>query len=124
MGSNDSADRNGSNRNKDGVAMKITTERLGTTALIRASGDIDSETAPQLDHVFTSLAKDGVNELSLNVEGVSFLSSAGLSVLISAHREFERFRLEPGNRIVDRLISLTGLAILYGDPIAPLETSH
>lgn len=104
--------------------MKITTERLGTTALIRASGDIDSETAPQLDHVFTSLAKDGVNELSLNVEGVSFLSSAGLSVLISAHREFERFRLEPGNRIVDRLITLTGLAILYGDPVAPLETTH
>ncbi len=104
--------------------MNITTERLGNTALIRASGDIDSETAPQLDHAFTSLANDGVRELSLNVEGVSFLSSAGLSVLISAHREFDRFRLEQGNRIVDRLIALTGLAILYGDPVTPLETSH
>lgn len=104
--------------------VKISTERLGNTALIRASGDIDSETAPRLDEALTSLANDGVTELSLNVEGVSFLSSAGLSVLISAHREFERFRVEHGNRIVDRLIALTGLAILYGDPVTPQETSH
>lgn len=104
--------------------MKITTERTGTSAQVFASGDIDSETAPQLDKVFTTLSNDGVNEVSLNVLEVSFLSSAGLSVLISAHREFERFRLERGNRIVDRLVALTGLAILYGDPIAPLETTH
>jgi anti-sigma B factor antagonist len=104
--------------------MKITTERLGNTALIRASGDIDSETAPQLDYAFTSLANGGVKELALNVEGVSFLSSAGLSVLISAHREFEQFRLERGNRIVDRLIALTGLSILYGDPVIAQEPSH
>jgi anti-sigma B factor antagonist len=104
--------------------MKITTERTGTSAQVSASGDIDSETAPQLDHVFTTLSHDGVSELSLNVQEVSFLSSAGLSVLISAHREFEHFQLERGNRIVDRLITLTGLGILYGDPAAPLETSH
>jgi anti-sigma B factor antagonist len=104
--------------------MKITTERLGSTAQVSACGDIDSETAPQLDHVLTTLANDGVSELSLNVEEVSFLSSAGLSVLITAHREFEGFRLERGNRIVDRLIALTGLDILYGDPIVPLETSN
>ena len=104
--------------------MKTAIERLGTTALVRAAGDIDSETAPQLSEALTSLVKDGVTELSLNVEDVSFLSSAGLSVLISAHRDFEHFRLEQGNRIVDRLIALTGLAILYGDPVAPLETSQ
>ena len=104
--------------------MKIATERLGKTALVRASGDIDSETAPQLDQELTALANDRVTDLSLNLEEVSFLSSAGLSVLISAHREFERFRLERGNRIVDRLIALTGLDILYGDPVAPLEASH
>jgi anti-sigma B factor antagonist len=104
--------------------MKTTTERTGTSARVSASGDIDSETAPQLDQVLTTLSNDGVNEVTLNVLDVSFLSSAGLSVLISAHREFERFQLERGNRIVDRLVALTGLAILYGDPIAPLETTR
>jgi anti-sigma B factor antagonist len=103
--------------------MKVTTELLGTAAQVRVSGDIDSETAPQLDQTLTTLLNDGVKELSINVEEVSFLSSAGLSVLISAHREFERFRLERGNRIVDRLISLTGLGVLYGDPAVAVETS-
>jgi anti-anti-sigma factor len=103
--------------------MKITTELLGTAAQLGVSGDIDSETAPQLDQELRTLLNDGVRELSINVEHVSFLSSAGLSVLISAYREFERFQLERGNRIVDRLISLTGLAILYGDPIVSVEPS-
>lgn len=98
--------------------MKVTTDRLGSTAQIRVSGDVDSETAPQLEAALSTMVKAGVTQLWLNVQDISFLSSAGLSVLIGAHREFEHFKLERGNRIVDRLITLTGLGILYGEPTA------
>ena len=62
-----------------------------------------------------TLFSGGATSLVVDVEAVSFLGSSGLSVLIGAHRTAERFELRRGNRIVDRLISLTGLGLLYGD---------
>jgi anti-sigma B factor antagonist len=93
--------------------MDLTTSRNGGTARVSVTGDVDSETSPQFESELMALLDDGVSELVVDPSGIDFLSSAGLSVLITAHTKAERFRLERGNRTVDRLIELTGLGLLY-----------
>ena len=95
--------------------MQVTTTRSGDEAVVTISGEVDADTSPRLDAEFTSLLADGIRTMAVDVEGVSFLGSSGLSVLIGAHRAADRFTLRRGNRIVDRLIDLTGLGLLYGE---------
>ena len=95
--------------------MDVTSSRSGTSATIVVTGDVDSDTAPALDGAVRALIADGVTSLSLDATGVSFLSSAGLSVFVGAKKELpDGFALLRGNRTVDRLIELTGLELLYG----------
>lgn len=99
------------------LRMDVTSNRSGTSATIVVSGDVDSDTAPALDNAVRALIADGVTALSLDAGGVTFLSSAGLSVFVGAKKELPdkgAFTLIRGNRTVDRLIELTGLELLYG----------
>ena len=95
--------------------MQVTTTRKGDEAVVLIGGDVDAETSPQLEAELTALLSGGARSMIVDVEAVSFLGSSGLSVLIGAHRAADRFELRRGNRIVDRLIELTGLGLLYGD---------
>ena len=95
--------------------MEITTTRTGDEAVVIIGGEVDSETSPRLEAELTALLSAGARSMIVDVEAVSFLGSTGLSVLIGAHRAAHRFELRRGNRIVDRLIELTGLGRLYGD---------
>ena len=103
------------------LAMDVTTSRSGAETRVRITGEIDSETAPRLEQEFQALRDAGATQIVVDGSGIAFLSSAGLSVLITAHRSVESFRLERGNRIIDRLIALTGLELLYGE--TPAEAS-
>lgn len=97
--------------------MDVTSNRSGTSATLVVSGDVDSETAPALDSAVRALIADGVTSLALDAGAVTFLSSAGLSVFVSAKKELPDeggFVLLRGNRTVDRLIQLTGLELLFG----------
>ena len=92
----------------------------GTTVLVQ--GDVDSDTAPALEAQLHAILRRRPQGVVLDASEVSFLSSAGLSVLIAAHKASPSFRLQRGNRMVDRLIALTGLEMLYGD-VAPTDAA-
>ena len=94
--------------------MEVTIKRQGASAVVTVTGDVDSETSPRLHAEITGALLDGGNDMNVDMAGVTFLNSAGLTVLIDAQRNAERFSVQPGNRVVDRLIALTGLSILYG----------
>ena len=97
--------------------MDVTSNRSGTSATVVVIGDVDSETAPALENAVRALIADGVTALALDATGITFLSSAGLSVFVGAKKELPDvggFVLLRGNRTVDRLIQLTGLELLYG----------
>jgi anti-sigma B factor antagonist len=47
-------------------------------------GRVDSETAPELDTALSKLLADGRNKIVLNLQGVDYLSSAGLRALVKA----------------------------------------
>ena len=95
--------------------MQVTTTRTGDEVVVIIGGEVDSETSPRLEAELNALLSAGARSMIVDVEAVSFLGSTGLSVLIGAHRAADRFELRRGNRIIDRLIELTGLGRLYGD---------
>ncbi len=55
----------------------------GGTTVVRVSGELDLATAPQLGDVF---AAQGSGDLDVDLHGVTFLDSSGISVLVQAQK--------------------------------------
>jgi anti-sigma B factor antagonist len=96
--------------------MKVTSSFDGHEASLTVVGDIDSETSLALQTEIDHVLERGAQSLVFHFAGVTFLSSAGLSVLIDAQQKVAgQLQVRRGNRIVDRLFVLVGLSSLYGD---------
>lgn len=69
----------------------LTTEVVGNTTVARFRGDtlcLDEATAPAAGEALTSLAgRVGAGKLVLHLGNVSYMSSAGLGVLIALHKQ-------------------------------------
>ena len=85
----------------------------GPSATVRAAGEIDSTTAPLLNQHLGGLLDTDVRELTVDLGGVTFLDSAGLCVLATAHRRAARqdvrMRVLASSRAVVRPLQITGL---------------
>ena len=82
--------------------------------VVALSGDVDGDTAPALAAALAEAVADQAAPVRVDPSGVSFVSSAGLGVLLRFYRD-HGVEVDRGNVYLDRLISLTGLGILYGD---------
>lgn len=65
--------------------MKILKEVEGKNVKMSLEGRLDTTTAPELQNELNELLNDAEN-LSLNFEKLDYISSAGLRVLLSAHK--------------------------------------
>mgnify|MGYP000845342006 FL=1 len=72
------------------MALEITTEQFAHCDLVKATGRIDSQTAPQLAEAFTKIKDLGRHKIVLDLSGVEFISSAGLRVLINTQKECQQ----------------------------------
>ena len=85
----------------------------GSTSVVSAAGEIDSTTAPLLRKHLETLLDSDVRELTVDLGQVSFLDSAGLCVLATAHRRAARqdvrMRVLASSRAVVRPLQITGL---------------
>jgi anti-sigma B factor antagonist len=86
---------------------------------ITAVGEVDSSSAPLLRSELDSALDGGaLRELVVDLDGVTFLDSAGLSVLAAAHRgalaRDVRLRVLASGRAVIRPLQITGLWDLLG----------
>jgi anti-sigma B factor antagonist len=92
----------------------------GTPPALRvtAVGEIDSSSAPLLRKHLDAVLDGGVQELTVDLDGVTFLDSAGLCVLAGAHRRAVaddiRLRVLASSRAVIRPLQITGLWDLLG----------
>ena len=65
--------------------MEIKKEKNGSTLEIKVSGRLDTTTAPDLEkEVQASI--DGVDDLTFDFEGLEYISSAGLRVLLATQK--------------------------------------
>ena len=97
----------------NGELVTFDVSRADASGVLRASGEIDSTTAPLLNTHLTELLDAEVRELVVDLQGVSFLDSAGLCVLATVHRraarQDARMRVLASSRAVIRPLQITGL---------------
>lgn len=96
----------------------------GTATVVTAAGEIDSTTAPVLRQHLEALLDSDVRELTVDLGQVSFLDSAGLCVLATAHRRAVRqdvhMRVLATSRAVVRPLQITGLwELLHAEQFTP-----
>ncbi len=93
--------------------VAIDVSDVGPALHLTAVGEIDSTSAPVLRDRLDVLLAAGVEEVVVDLTGVTFLDSAGLCVLASAYRRAEsagrRFRVLASSRAVIRPLQITGL---------------
>jgi anti-anti-sigma factor len=90
--------------------LKISTavEQQGV-AVITLVGDVDISNAPRVRDAVTAVAEGRPQRLVFDLADLTFIDSAGLSVLVAATGALEDVRLRAPSAIVSRVIELTGL---------------
>ena len=92
--------------------MTITSNMNGTVLEIALEGRLDTVTAPQLE---AELSRDlgGAESLVLDFRKLEYISSAGLRVLLSAHKAMSTkggMIIKHTNEIVQEVFEVTGFA--------------
>jgi anti-anti-sigma factor len=92
--------------------LSIEVERGPSGPVLSAKGEIDTVTAPDLQLTVERTMPGAGEVLAVDLSGVTFLSSAGLSVLVQAHQKAEEVGCEVRivtNSSTARVFQLTGL---------------
>lgn len=67
--------------------LSIETENGQDISVMNVKGRVDSDSAPQFDNALSRLLNDKRNKIILNLQGVEFLSSAGLRAMVKALKD-------------------------------------
>ena len=90
--------------------MNIIKKENGDALEIALQGRLDTMTAPQLEQELKSCL-GGVKELTLDLEGLEYISSAGLRVLLSAQKQMNKqgsMKLVHVNEVIMEIFEVTG----------------
>ena len=91
--------------------MTIEKKQNGTALTIELEGRLDTTTAPELEKELNALGN--VNELTLDFGKLEYISSAGLRVLLAAHKIMSRkggMKVTNVNEIVNEVFEVTGFS--------------
>ena len=89
--------------------MKITFNKNGGIMDIALEGRLDTTTAPEFDSFVKGL--EDVSALNINCKKLVYLSSAGLRVLLVAHKKMNgKMKLTNVGELVMEVLELTGFA--------------
>ena len=90
--------------------MKINFNKNADELTVNLDGRLDTSTAPEFEDFLKSSLND-VNQLTLNCEKLSYVSSAGLRVLLSAQKKMKgAMKLTSVQEIVMEVFEITGFA--------------
>ncbi len=97
------------------IALRVA--RDGSTAVVSIDGEIEFATAPKLRATLLELVHDGPTRIVLDLAGVSFLDSAGISLLIQAKKRLAtggaELVLRRPRSNVRRVLQVTGVDDLF-----------
>jgi anti-sigma B factor antagonist len=92
--------------------MTINKQQNGSALTLALEGRLDTVTSPELEKELKA-SLDGVDTLTLDFEKLEYISSAGLRVLLSAHKIMSAkggMKVKNVNEIVREVFDVTGFA--------------
>ena len=92
--------------------MTITKKQDGAALEIALEGRLDTTTSPMLENELKE-ALPGVTELTLDLEKLEYISSAGLRVLLAAQKTMSKqgaMKLVNVNEIIMEIFEITGFS--------------
>lgn len=93
--------------------MEIKKQTEGTSLNIALSGRLDTTTAPEFEKELKG-ALSGITDLTLDFNGLEYISSAGLRVLLSAQKTLNaakgKMKIVGANEIVKEIFDVTGFS--------------
>lgn len=92
--------------------MKINKEKTGQELTFSLEGRLDTVTATELERELNA-ELDGAEALTLDLGKLEYISSAGLRVLLSAHKAMARkggLKILNANEIVREVFDVTGFS--------------
>ncbi|CAN5666913.1 STAS domain-containing protein [soil metagenome] len=99
----------------DGKGFDVTESWVGRVAVLALTGELDMLTAPQLEDAIGAASKQQPTAMVVDLTKVTFLASAGMSVLVAAYLEVTpsaRFGIVADGVAVRRPLKLTGIDTL------------
>ncbi len=90
--------------------MTITTTKDGGALTIALEGRLDTTTAPELDEKLKD-SLEGITDLTLDMEKLEYLSSAGLRVLLLAQKAMNKqgsMVVKNVNETIQEIFEITG----------------
>lgn len=97
---------------KEAMNMTIRKTLDHSALLVALEGRLDTTTAPELDETLKS-SLEGVTDLTLDLEKLDYLSSAGLRVFLSAQKRMSKqgtMTVKNVNETIMEIFEITGFA--------------
>lgn len=96
------------------MLLDLVPTRAGARLELAVSGELDLYTAPRLEEAVVVETSTGATEVVLELSGVTFVDSSGLSAIIKLHQRLEAegasLALRTPSSFVVRLLDLTGVS--------------
>ena len=92
--------------------LNIMSQKNASELTVALSGRLDTNTAPELEKTLNA-SLEGVNALTIDMEKLDYISSAGLRVLLAAQKTMNRqgsMKVKNANEIIMEIFEVTGFA--------------
>lgn len=100
--------------------MDIESRQEGRQRVVAVAGRLDGTWADHLTHRLETELREGHHDLVLDLQGVQYISSAGVRVLLVVHRQIRqldgRLRVRQPSDAVRKVLQLTGLTSMIDAP--------
>lgn len=72
------------------MSVEIREEKKGKTTIFWLAGRLDSATSPKIEEKIMNSISNGSSDVILEFSSLSYISSAGIRVLVHCHKELEK----------------------------------
>jgi anti-anti-sigma factor len=108
--------------------MEITRDKAGDFVVMRLNGRLDANWCQHVEAALTGVVKGGDHHLHVDMAAVSYISSAGIRVLLTCHKQLRAingaFGVVTPSEAVRSVLELSGLEMLIAsDRAAPAPVS-
>ena len=97
--------------------LSIDTDNTQSVSVMKVKGRVDSDTVLELEHALSQLLDDNRNKIVLHLQGVEFLSSAGLRAMVKALKDAQKsggdVRLASVSQPIEVILRTVGMMQMF-----------